>query len=110
MNNIITTICALYFSLMASAQINYAINGTTIKISDGEKVYLHTVDGNTKNLIDSAIVTNNYFTFKGTQLKTGVAHVTLQKSSFGYKSFPIIILENGIINFSLDNKKQLELR
>lgn len=98
MNKIIITTCALCMSLMASAQVNYTINGT-VNGMDGKKVYLNDTENN-RAVMDSATISNNTFTFKGTQPKACFASVSVGRIGTN------VILENGTINVSLNNPRK----
>lgn len=75
MNRISITACALCMSLAASAQVNYTIKGTATGM-DGQTVYLNDAENSQTNAMDSVIISNNAFTFKGTQPKVCFATVS----------------------------------
>lgn len=98
MNKIIITTCALCMSFMASAQVSYTIKGT-VNGMDGKKVYLNDAE-NDRAVMDSATVSNNAFTFKGTQPKACFASVSVGRIG------TTVILEDGTINVSLNNPRK----
>ena len=96
MNRISITACALCMSLAASAQVNYTIKGTATGM-DGQTVYLNDAENSQTNAMDSVIISNNAFTFKGTQPK--VCFVTVSAG----RARTTLVLEDGIVNISLDS-------
>ena len=95
MNRISITTCALCMSLAASAQVNYTIKGSATGM-DGQTVYLNDAESGEAAAMDSVIISNNAFTFKGTQPKACFATVSAGRAR------TTLILEDGTINVSLD--------
>lgn len=98
MNKIIITTCALCLSLAASAQVSYTINGTANGM-DGKKVFLNDAEGD-RTVMDSTVVSNNTFTFKGTKPKACFASVAVGRIG------TTVILEDGTISVSLNNPRE----
>ncbi len=96
MNRISITACALCMSLAASTQVNYTIKGTATGM-DGQTVYLNDAENSQTNAMDSVIISNNAFTFKGTQPKVCFATVSAGRAR------TTLVLEDGTINVSLDS-------
>ena len=88
MNRISITACALCMSLAASAQVNYTIKGTATGM-DGQTVYLNDAENSQTNAMDSVIISNNAFTFKGTQPKVCFATVSAGRAR------TTLVLEDG---------------
>ena len=96
MNRISITTCALCMSLAASAQVNYTIKGTASGM-DGQTVYLNDAENSQTTAMDSVIISNNAFTFKGTQPKVCFATVSAGRAR------TTLILEDGTVNVSLNS-------
>lgn len=88
--------CALFASLAACTETGYKISGEYPAAEDGTKVYLALLDANF-TAIDSAVVKNGRFEFKGQQ-DTPVVRMIL--SSMALDGGPVV-LENGKIEVSI---------
>ena len=81
----------------------YTINGTVQGVEDGKMVYLTKPEGRQLVKLDSAVVTNGKFTFKGVQDTVAVRYITNaspEVSDFGIDFF----LENGSIAVNLSRE------
>lgn len=96
MNRIMITTCALCMSLASSAQVSYTIKGAADDMN-GKTAYLYDAENGGTAALDSAVISNNAFTFTGTQPKAGFATVSVGRIR------TTLILENGTINVSLNN-------
>lgn len=96
MNRISITTFALCMSLAASAQVSYTIKGTATGM-DGQTVYLNNAENSNATAMDSVIISNNTFAFKGTQPKVCFATVSADRNRTTF------VLEEGTINVSLDS-------
>lgn len=102
MKKIVLFACALLVMSMScsqSSQVDYRIKGTIHGMND-EMIYLYTAEGAT-SLLDSALVSNDSFTFKGTYEKPIFALIS---ASIARTS---IYLENGIINVVIDSQNKV---
>lgn len=94
----------LYFAtgaILASCATSpkYDLTGTTGADLDGKKVYLERLDSAAQYVaIDSAVVSNQHFTFKGTAQEPAIAMITV--ASENNPALPFI-LENGNIQMTL---------
>lgn len=79
----------------------YTVTGTIEGATDGDTVFLQTVEGRQLVKLDTAIITNGTFTFKGTQDTAVNRYVTYNPA--GKEGMMIdFFLENGKINIKLD--------
>ena len=58
---------AAVFAACNSGNKGYTVTGTVEGAADGDTVYLQTAEGRQLVKLDSAVITNGTFTFKGTQ-------------------------------------------
>ena len=58
---------AAVFAACNSGNQGYTVTGTIEGATDGDTVFLQTVEGRQLVKLDSAVITNGTFTFKGTQ-------------------------------------------
>lgn len=82
---------------------SYTINGTAESVADGDTVYLVKPQGRQLVKLDSAMVANGAFTFKGVQDTAAVRYITNkspENSTFGVEFF----LENGNIALNLSEE------
>ena len=92
-------------SMMLTACNNepaYKISGTIENVADGETVYLQEMQGRDMVILDSAIVKNGTFTFKGRQDSTVYRYITYQPQELWADLF----LENGNILVKLGEESQ----
>ena len=80
----------------------YKISGTIENVADGETVYLQEMQGRDMVILDSAIVKNGIFTFKGRQDSTVYRYITYQPQELWADLF----LENGNILVKLGEESQ----
>ena len=80
----------------------YKISGTIENVADGETVYLQEMQGRDMVILDSAIVKNGTFTFKGGQDSTVYRYITYQPQELWADLF----LENGNILVKLGEESQ----
>ena len=80
----------------------YKISGTIENVADGETVYLQEMQGRDMVILDSAIVKNGTFTFKGRQDSTVYRYITYQPQELWADLF----LENGNILVKLGEESQ----
>lgn len=79
---------------------SYTITGTVEGATDGDTVYLRTKEGRQFIKLDSAIIKNGSFSFKGTQDTTVSRYITYNAT--GKEGLMIdFFLENGKININL---------
>jgi thiol-disulfide isomerase/thioredoxin len=99
------SMCAIIVCTACSGKSGYDISGKVDDpASNGLYVYLLPYEGGTPVPLDSAMVENNAFSFKGTQ-ETPVLHILELKEKKGTLILPFI-LENGHIDVVLnDNPK-----
>ena len=80
----------------------YKISGTIENVADGETVYLQEMQGRDMVILDSAIVKNGTFTFKGRQDSIVYRYITYQPQELWADLF----LENGNILVKLGEESQ----
>jgi thiol-disulfide isomerase/thioredoxin len=80
----------------------YEINGAAEGVVNGLRAYIKVVEGNREKIIDTAIVMNETFTFKGEALIPSISRITIN-SIQGNLPF---VLESGRINVKI-NKDSL---
>ena len=91
---------AAVFAACNSGNKGYTVTGTVEGAADGDTVYLQTAEGRQLVKLDSAVITNGTFTFKGTQDSAVNRYITCQPS--GKESVLMdFFLENGAINIKL---------
>ncbi|UII26019.1 AhpC/TSA family protein [Fulvivirga maritima] len=78
----------------------FSIQGKTHALKDGTVLYLDNADSQITDLLDSAIVINNTFTFN-TQLPDFPYHAVLRTK--GYEKYRFIWLENTAMEFDATN-------
>lgn len=83
-----------------SGNKGYVVTGTVQGGSDGDTVYLQKVEGRQLIKLDSSVITNGTFTFKGVQDSTVSRYVTC-KSKDNQRMMVDFFLENGKINIKL---------
>ena len=91
---------AAVFAACNSGNKGYTVTGTVEGAADGDTVYLQTAEGRQLVKLDSAVITNGTFTFKGTQDSAVNRYITCQPS--GKEGVLMdFFLENGKINIAL---------
>lgn len=86
-----------------SGNQGYTVTGTIEGATDGDTVFLQTVEGRQLVKLDSAVITNGTFTFKGTQDTAANRYLTY--SPAGAEGMIMdFFLENGKINIKLNGK------
>ena len=91
---------AAVFTACNSGNNGYTVTGTVEGAADGDTVYLQTAEGRQLVKLDSAVITNGTFTFKGTQDSAVNRYITCQPS--GKEGVLMdFFLENGAINIKL---------
>lgn len=91
---------AAVFATCNSGNKGYTVTGTVEGAADGDTVYLQTAEGRQLVKLDSAVITNGTFTFKGTQDSAVNRYITCQPS--GKEGVLMdFFLENGAINIKL---------
>lgn len=101
MKKIITTIAltAMLFSCNQETQKGYEITGTANGVENGKKVFIQVMDeGNQPISIDTSVVTNGKFEFKGDLKNEDLAYLKFDLGN----SLPFF-LENGKIEIVYDN-------
>lgn len=71
---------AAVFAACNSGNKGYTVTGTVEGAADGDTVYLQTAEGRQLVKLDSAVITNGTFTFKGTQDSAVNRYITCQPS------------------------------
>ena len=94
MRRIFISLAAAMLSLAASAQVKYNINGDTRNQIEGAKVYLTFLDQGSIP-VDSTVVKNGKFNFKGETDMRKVAYLTAAGAALK------VIIENGTVEASL---------
>lgn len=64
-----------------SGNKGYTVTGTVEGAADGDTVYLQSVQGRQLVKLDSAIITNGAFTFKGTQDTAANRYITYKSAA-----------------------------
>ena len=91
---------AAVFAACNSGNQGYTVTGTIEGATDGDTVFLQTVEGRQLVKLDSAVITNGTFTFKGTQDTAANRYLTY--SPAGAEGMIMdFFLENGKINVAL---------
>ena len=94
---------AAVFTACNSGNNGYTVTGTIEGATDGDTVYLQTVEGRQLVKLDSAIIANGTFTFKGTQDTAANRYITYNPA--GTEGMIMdFFLENGKINIKLNEK------
>ena len=94
---------AAVFAACNSGNNGYTVTGTIEGAADGDTVYLQTVEGRQLVKLDSAIIANGTFTFKGTQDTAANRYITYNPA--GTEGMIMdFFLENGKINIKLNEK------
>ena len=94
---------AAVFAACNSGNNGYTVTGTIEGAADGDTVYLQTVEGRQLVKLDSAIIANRTFTFKGTQDTAANRYITYNPA--GTEGMIMdFFLENGKINIKLNEK------
>ena len=94
---------AAVFAACNSGNQGYTVTGTIEGATDGDTVFLQTVEGRQLVKLDSAVITNGTFTFKGTQDTAANRYLTY--SPAGAEGMIMdFFLENGKINIKLNGK------
>ncbi|MCI1647116.1 MAG: AhpC/TSA family protein [Bacteroides sp.] len=83
-----------------SGNKGYVVTGTVEGGADGDTVYLQKVDGRQLVKLDSSVIANGTFTFKGVQDSTVNRYITC-KSKENQRLMIDFFLENGKINIKL---------
>lgn len=93
---------AALFAACNSGNKGYTVTGTVEGAADGDTVYLETVKGRQFVKLDSAVIQNGTFTFKGTQ--DTVANRYISYKAEGKEGMAIdFFLENGKININISS-------
>lgn len=82
---------AAVFTACNSGNNGYTVTGTVEGAADGDTVYLETVEGRQFVKLDSAVIKDGTFTFKGTQVSTATSPTkpkekTAQPSTSSWKT------------------------
>ena len=94
---------AAVFAACNSGNQGYTVTGTIEGATDGDTVFLQTVEGRQLVKLDSAVITNGTFTFKGTQDTAANRYLTYNPT--GAEGMIMdFFLENGKINIKLNGK------
>ena len=94
---------AAVFTACNSGNNGYTVTGTIEGATDGDTIYLQTVEGRQLVKLDSAIIANGTFTFKGTQDTAANRYITYNPA--GTEGMIMdFFLENGKINIKLNEK------
>ena len=91
---------AAVFTACNSGNNGYTVTGTVEGAADGDTVYLETVEGRQFVKLDSAVIKDGTFTFKGTQ-DTAVNRYISYKAEGKDGAAIDFFLENGKINVAL---------
>ncbi len=97
---------AAVFTACNSGNNGYTVTGTVEGAADGDTVYLETVEGRQFVKLDSAVIKDGTFTFKGTQ-DTAVNRYISYKAEGKDGAAIDFFLENGKIKINLSQGKQL---
>lgn len=81
----------------------YTITGSIEGAKDGEKVYLNSVENNQLVAIDSAIIKQGNFIFKGTQEIPVERYLSWQSAEMGSQILLDMFLENGDIKVKMSD-------
>ncbi|WP_018668397.1 TlpA disulfide reductase family protein [Bacteroides gallinarum] len=94
---------AAVFAACNSENKGYTVTGTIEGATDGDTVYLQTVESRQLVKLDSAVIANGTFTFKGTQDTTANRYITYHPA--GTEGMIMdFFLENGKIDIKLNGK------
>lgn len=94
---------AAVFAACNSGNKGYTVTGTIEGAADGDTVFLQAVEGRQLVKLDSTVITNGTFTFKGTQDTAANRYITY--SPAGAEGMLMdFFLENGKININLNGK------
>ena len=94
---------AAVFTACNSGNNGYTVTGTVEGAADGDTVYLETVDGRQFVKLDSAVIKDGTFTFKGTQ-DTAVNRYISYKAEGKDGAAIDFFLENGKIKINLSQE------
>ena len=75
----------------ADDNIGYLINGKALNVKNGKKIYLHKIENFKPVIVDSTVVNNEQFEFKGNVLKPDLRFITTE----GQKRPLYFILSNS---------------
>ncbi|WP_294616926.1 TlpA disulfide reductase family protein [uncultured Bacteroides sp.] len=93
---------AAVFAACNSGNNGYTVTGTVEGAADGDTVFLQTAEGRQLVKLDSAVITNGTFTFKGTQDSAVNRYITCRPS--GKEGMLMdFFLENGTVNIKLSS-------
>ena len=84
----------------------YTVTGTVEGAADGDTVYLQTIQGRQPVKLDSAVITNGTFTFKGAQDTAVNRYITYQAADKDGMMTIDFFLENGNINVKLTSGEE----
>lgn len=88
------------FSSKVYCQNNYTLSGTIAGAPDSSKVFLYS----TQNEKDSTYIVNEKFNFLKHDIKQkGIFFLTYKSKTFGRFDFPLFLLENGNLKFTLND-------
>lgn len=94
---------ALSMAACSGNQAGYVITGTVEGAADGDTVYLQEPAGRSLTKLDTAVIANGSFTFKGVQDSAVNRYITCQVN--GAPLMVDFFLENGTINVSLNKEE-----
>lgn len=94
---------AAVFTACNSGNNGYTVTGTVEGAADGDTVYLETVEGRQFVKLDSAVIKDGTFTFKGTQ-DTAVNRYISYKAEGKDGAAIDFFLENGKIKINLSQE------
>lgn len=97
---------AAVFTACNSGNNGYTVTGTVEGAADGDTVYLETVEGRQFVKLDSAVIKDGTFTFKGTQ-DTAVNRYISYKAEGKDGAAIDFFLENGKIKINLSQERCL---
>ncbi|MCD8184677.1 MAG: AhpC/TSA family protein [Bacteroides sp.] len=93
---------AAVFAACTGGNKGYTVTGTVEGAADGDTVYLETIEGRQFVKLDTAVITNGTFTFKGQQDTVASRYISCKLE--GKDGMAIdFFLENGKINVNLSN-------
>lgn len=92
---------AAVFAACNSGNKGYTVTGTVEGAADGDTVFLQTIQGRQLVKLDSAVISNGTFTFKGTQDTTANRYIMYKAADKNGTMMMDFFLENGKINIKL---------
>lgn len=110
-NKLITffILAAIFFTIAASKKGNYTVQGTVNGAQNGDTVLMLQFEGWAMIPIDTTVIKNGKYRFKGSQDKPVLRYIFCKKNgeSIGGSNF---ILENGKITVNLEQSKRQDVK